>query len=65
MKVPLDRERERLFLCSLVSDDRSGLELVRENCLVSPELDLLELELESSVELDMVHLIGESPATSS
>ena len=37
-KVPLDRGRERLFLCSLVFDDRSGLELEREICLVSPEL---------------------------
>jgi len=64
LKVPHDRERERLFLCSLVFDDRSGLELVREICLVSPELDSLELELESSVELDMVHPIGESSATS-
>ena len=64
LKVPLDRERERLFLCSLVFDDRPSLELAREICLVSLELDSLELELELSVELDMVHPIGESPATS-
>ena len=64
LKFSLDRERERLFLSSLVFDDRSNLELVRKICLVLPELDSLELELESSVELAMVHPIGESPATS-
>ena len=64
LKVLPDRERERLFLCSLVFDDRPSLELGREICLVSLELDSLELKRELSVELDMVHLIGESPATS-
>ena len=32
LKVLLDREHERLFLCNLVLGDRPSLELVREIC---------------------------------
>lgn len=32
LKVQLDREHERLFLCNLVLGDRLSLELVREIC---------------------------------